>query len=342
MTLKINKKKSFYFALAISLTLVVTLVTALICVSPSNFFINNSAIIKQVSKQTLLPANVTGAETSSSNTTYSDSNLSTSISSNSISPISLNSTVYSQQDLTYAFYAPLFEVNQGQIAGSGGSVQSDGTDSNPTDSLNNSGTFINANPMLLNASDFVTYTYGGYPVQQLNSTQFNFTFPDNIPLGQIAGSDALTVSNFSIQKLDFDAMFVTPKINATGFDEMAIFATSDTATYKGTEFGVRMDLMNGSIYGYIQEPSGSYGGVNFIMLQLMANDGAMHHYSLVMSNVGVSYYVDGVNYGYLIFPSNTNYSSLSFSVCATVHRFTDDWNSSGDGMIAGNFFLNQQ
>ena len=53
---------------------------------------------------------------------------------------------------------------------------------------------------------------------------------------------------------------------------MVIFAASDTATYKGTEFGIRMDLKDGCIYGYIQEPDG-IGKVNFGCCKLMPNDG---------------------------------------------------------------------
>jgi hypothetical protein len=103
-----------------------------------------------------------------------------------------------------------------------------------------------------------------------------------------------------------------------------------------------MDLNDGSIYGYIQEPNGNSGDVNFEMLQLMPNDGIMHHYTLIMSGSEVSFYIDGTNYGYLNFPSNSDYSNLSFSICAVVHRFTDGWDSSGDEMIAGNFTLNKQ
>ena len=123
---------------------------------------------------------------------------------------------------------------------------------------------------------------------------------------------------------------------------MAIFGTSNTITYKGTEFGIRMDLKDGLIYGYVQEQNDSFGDVNFLMQELLPNDGIMHHYTLIMLGSGVSFLIDGLNYGNLNFPSNTDYSSFSFSICAVVHRFTDGWNSSGDSMITGNFTLNQQ
>ena len=123
---------------------------------------------------------------------------------------------------------------------------------------------------------------------------------------------------------------------------MAIFATSNTETYKGTEFGIRMDVKDGFIYGYIQESNGNYGDVNFEMFRLMLNDGMMHHYTLIRSIFGVLFCIDGTNYGYLNFPSSSDYSGLSFSICAAVHRFTDGWDSSGDEMIAGNFTLKQQ
>ncbi len=192
---------------------------------------------------------------------------------------------------------------------------------------------------------FETHTYDGYPVQQPEPTQFFFSFPDNTNQGQLAGSDALSLNSYQIQKLTFDATFIAPKINAAGFDEMVIFATSDTSTYKGAEFGVRMDLKDGCIYGYNQEPCirspfSYFSDVNFRMLNLMPNDGMTHHYTLIMLGTGVAFYVDGVNYGTLSFLSNTDYSSLTFSILAVVHRFTNDWDAVGDNMTVENFSLN--
>jgi hypothetical protein len=201
----------------------------------------------------------------------------------------------------------------------------------------------NPDPISLDASKFSTHTYGGYSIQQPDPTQLVFSFPDNTNLGQLAGSDALTLDTFPVQKIDFDAAFMTPKIGALGFDEMVVFVTSDTSTYKGTEFGVRMDLKDGFIYGYIQEPDGGYGEVNFQMLNLKPNDGVMHHYTLILSlGSGISFCVDGLYCGYLSFPSSADYSVFNFFVLAVVHRFTDDWDSAGDTMIVENFFLNQQ
>lgn len=147
---------------------------------------------------------------------------------------------------------------------------------------------------------------------------------------------------FPIQKIDFDVTFIAPKINALGFDEMVIFAASDTTTYKGLEFGIRLDLNDGFVYGYNQEPNGNYGEVNFQMLKLTPNDGIIHHYSLILINSEVSFYIDGVYYGYLSFPSNIDSSTFSFSILAVVHRFTDGWNSIGNNMTVENFLLNQQ
>lgn len=206
---------------------------------------------------------------------------------------------------------------------------------------NNPLTSSTADPILLENSNFTIYSYGGYSVQQPNLTQLFFTFPNNTNQGQLAGSDALSLNTYTIQKIDFDATFTTPKIGAFGFDEMTIFATSDTDTYKGTEFGIRMDLKDGCIYGYIQEPEDSLGDVNFQMLNLMPNDGMIHHYTLIILGSGVLFNIDGVEYAYLSFPSNTDYSNFGFSILAVVHRFTDDWNSVGDNMTVENFALNQ-
>jgi hypothetical protein len=191
----------------------------------------------------------------------------------------------------------------------------------------------------LNPSSFSTYTYGGYSVEQTNLNQFIFTFPDSTNQGQISGSDALSLNAYPIQEVEFDAAFVAPRLTALGFDEMAIFLASNTANYKGTEFGIRMGLNNGFIYGYIQEPCGDGGDVDFQMLPLTLNDGMLHHYTLVTSGSNISFFVDGVDYGYLAFPSCNDYSSLSFSVLAVVHRFSDNWDSYGDSLVAGSFYL---
>ena len=195
---------------------------------------------------------------------------------------------------------------------------------------------------LFDTLNFTTYTYGGYSVQQSDPNQLFFSFPDNTNQGQLAGSDAITLNTYSIQKIDFDAVFIAPKISALGFDEMVVFAASDTTTYKGTEFGIRLDLNDGFIYGYNQEPNGNFEDVNFQMLQMTPNDGIIHHYTLIMLGTKVEFYIDGVDYGHLGFPSQTDYSSLTFSVLAVVHRFTDDWDSVGDNMTVENFALNQQ
>lgn len=189
--------------------------------------------------------------------------------------------------------------------------------------------------------NFATYTYGGYPIQQPEINKFFFSFPDNTNEGQIAGSDAITVETHLIKKMEFNAEFISPNISAQGFDEMVVFAASDTTTYKGVEFGIRMDLCNGFIYGYNQEPNGNYLDVNFKMCQLMPNDGLIHHYSLVMIGSEVTFCIDGTIYGYLDFSSKTDYSSLNFSILAVVHRFTDDWDSTGYTMKVENFTLNQ-
>jgi hypothetical protein len=233
-----------------------------------------------------------------------------------------------------------------QTTGSDATPPTSATNSNqsgPVDTVNpnnDSSTPITTTPTPLNNLNFTTYTYGGYSVQQPDPNQFLFAFPDSTNQGQLAGSDAISLGPYVIQKMDFDAVFTAPQISAFGFDEMVIFASSDTVTYKGTEFGIRLDLSDGSIYGYIQEPNSSAPDVNFQMMKLMPNDGTIHHYSVVMNGSTVSFYIDGVNCGDLRFPSSADYSSFSFSILAVVHRFTDNWDSTGDTMVVGNFTLN--
>jgi hypothetical protein len=349
MSLKASKSKNSIILLVIIVVSVVTI--ALLSASyfsQSNGRLNTVAIINQTPKPSSPLESLAGInETSGLNVTgpfYN--NNSTIVKTNTTPSVTLTSTTYEVQYVPRIFSPP--NSHQDQIGQSDLATLTNEANTNETSTLNagnpsnNTSPPLNLIPILLNESDFVTYTYGGCLVQQANSTQFIFSFPNCTNQGQLSGSDALTWNNFSIQKLDFDVTFIVPNINAFGFDEMAIFATSNTKTYKGTEFGVRMDLQNGSIYGYIQEYNESVADVNFNMLQLMPNDGLTHHYTLNMKGSEVSFYIDGINSGVLNFPSNTDYSNLNFSICAVVHRFTDGWDSTGDSMISGNFSLNHQ
>jgi hypothetical protein len=331
MTLKPSKNKNSNIALTIALISLVTIALVLTrSFSQSDLKITTAEIVNQSLKQSSPSVGMTGInETNILTVANSYYNYSAApLNTNSVSLNTVNSTVYNHPDMSGFFFLPPDTTVLGQLGGS--------------DLNDNSYTPTTAVPISLDESEFITYTYGGYSVQQPDSSQFIFSFPDNISQGQVAGSDAVAWNLYAIQKIDFDAAFVAPKISALGFDEMAIFATSNTITYKGTEFGIRIDLKDGLIYGYVQEQSENFGDVNFLMQELMPNDGIMHHYTLILHGSGVSFLIDGLNYGNLNFPTNTDYSSFSFSICAVVHRFTDGWDSGGDSMITGNFTLNQQ
>lgn len=317
-------------SIALTITLIFVLTVTIVltnCLPQSNLVINTN-MINNPPHQSPAPTNITQNNATGNNTT----NYHNTTSEPLITVPSLIETSHSKL-FTYNQSLPIFY----SLLWAGSSLQMSGSDKLMT----NLGV-TDFSSVSLDASMFVAYAYGGYPVQQNGLTQFLFLFPDLTNQGQLAGSDAVTYEKYAIQRMDFDASFVTPKVGAYGFDEMAIFAASDTTTYKGIEFGVRMDLKNGFIYGYIQEPEGMDGEVSFQMLELMFNDGVMHHYTLVAVGFEVSFFIDGADYGYLSFPSGTDYSDLSFSVCVVVHRFSDLWDSNGDFMIVDNFLLNQQ
>ncbi len=346
MTKKARNYKNTSLALTIALISLVIIASILTSSQlQSNSKINADTIINQISKQSSLPTNLSNInQTNGQNETSFQVN-----SSNpdlTTNPISSKSSTIKQPPLTPLYFSLADNMYEDQITGPDTTPISN---SGEFDSVNSSNNFSSesstSTSIPLETIQFETYTYGGYSVQQPDPTQFFFPFPDNTNQGQLAGSDALTLNAYPIQKITFDAAFITPKINALGFDEMVIFAASDTTTYKGTEFGIRMDLKDGFIYGYNQEPGSrepfsSFSEVNFRMFSLIPNDGNMHHYTMIMSGTEVTFYVDGVNYGTLSFLSNTDYSSLTFSVLAVVHRFTDDWDSVGDNMTAENFSLN--
>jgi hypothetical protein len=278
----------------------------------SNFGVNTYTI-NQITKQSLLPTNLT------------ESNQIDSLNTNSYynnSSVSLGTEPISLETIKPSFKSPDLHRSFFSLP-------------------NNFYASLNTEPISLDASKFVTYTYGGYSVQQPDSTKFIFSFPENTSEGQIAGSDILTFNAYPIRSIDFDAVFISQKINALGFDEMVVFATSDASTYKGVEFGIRLDLCDGFFYGYNQEPNGNLGEVDFQMIKLTPNDGIMHHYTLIIVNSEVAFYIDDIYHGCLSFPSNTDYSNFTFFILAVVHRFTDGWDSVGNNMIVENFCLCQ-
>ena len=351
MNIKASKNRNAHIKFAVALISLVTIAFVLTSwFSQSNIRTNAETTINQIAKQASFPVSATEInETNRLNATNSYLNYSAPNNRDTVSLDTSNFPAYNPPDLSQFIFSLLDSTNQDQMAESNVTPSVSTTDitktsgSDTTNSHNSdTSALLTSKPISSDNLKFITYTYGGYSVQQPDSTNFVFSFPDNTNEGQIAGSDALTLDTFTIQKIDFDAAFIAPKIGALGFDEMVIFATSNTINYKGTEFGIRMDLKDGFVYGYVQEPTGSYEDVNFQMLKLTPNDGMVHHYTLVMNGSEVSFCIDGVVYGYLSFPSNTEYYSLPFSILAVVHRFTDDWDSSGDNMIVDNFCLNQQ
>jgi hypothetical protein len=345
-----NKKNNTLIVLTITLISLIT-VTSVLTSSflQSSFGANTDTVNRQVPKQSSLPISLVVDTEGTNNLSATNliQNATTtplitkSILSNTLKFNSFSYGGYSVQrpNMTQPYFSFSDNIHQDQTTGSDVILPINATDSSETNGFNESNM---TGAISLENSNFTTYTYGGYSVQQPDLAQFNFSFPDNTNQGQLAGSDAFAMNTFAIQKMDFDAEFITPKISALGFDEMVIFAASNTMTYQGTEFGIRMDLKDGFVYGYIQEPNGNNGNVDFQMLKLAPNDGIIHHYTLINHGSGISFFIDGIDHGYLNFPSNTDYSNLTFYVLAVVHRFTDYWDSKGDNMVVGNFSFNQQ
>ena len=338
-----------------SLALIVTLISIVIITSvltsslPQsnrvNFAISVNNSLKQASTETSISdINKTAGSQETANlfSDYNSAPSTTKSNSTNMTKFAANTQTNSQSQLLYSF--PDF-TNNDQLTGSvtlppidNGEESLDGSNFNNNDSA----LPITTASSSANTLNFITYTYGGYLIEQSNPNQFFFSFPDNTCQGQMAGSDWVTLNSYTITKMDFDVLFSAPKIGALGFDEMAVFAASDTNTYKGPEFGIRLDLSDGYIYAYNQEPNVDIEGVNFQMLKLTPNDGATHHYSIVFLGSEVAFYIDGTDYGHLTFPSQADYSNLTFSILAVVHRFTENWDSTGDNMTVKNFNLNSQ
>jgi hypothetical protein len=160
MIVKASKHKNTVIVLTIGLILLVTV--AFVLTSSFSKSINRTStetIITQGQTQPTLPVSGIGNnETNILNVTNSYKNDSFSqFNSNSISPDSLNYTAYKLQDLSGFFVSLADNTNEGKTAESDSTLP-------VTDPLISLGT-----------SNFVTYTYGGYPTQQSNdSTQIYF------------------------------------------------------------------------------------------------------------------------------------------------------------------------
>jgi hypothetical protein len=352
MTNKAIHNKKIVLALTIMLIslMAVTSVPAIFFSKP-DYGTNTQATSNQSTKQSSISTNQTDPNQTTNTINISSSRNNSSSLYITTTPISADNqkTSNKEPDPTQFFSTFLQNVNQDQMKESiiAQPPTIDITVEEPNNSRNNSTVKTGSSsapilraPTLLYTLNFTTFAYGGYLDQQPYQRQLFFSFPNNTDQGKLAGEDAITLDSYVFQKMDFDAEFVSPETNALGFDEMVIFAASDTSSYKGTEFGIRLDLSNGYIYGYIQEPNDNYGEVSFQAWEFMLNDGIMHHYTLTILDSGVSFCIDGSNYGYLNFLSKTNYSNLNFSILAVVHRFTDGWDSTGDYMKLENLYLN--
>jgi hypothetical protein len=147
--------------------------------------------------------------------------------------------------------------------------------------------------------------------------------------GKLAVDDAVSVASYDLGALSFTATFVNGTITQgkpTAFaDELVVFAASDITTYKGFEFGVRLGLTDGMVYGYWQYPQAG-GGVVFKEQPLFPNDGRAHTYMLSLSGSTISYSVDGQRVIVAVYPT---LPPRAFHVITTAHRESAGWSASG-------------
>jgi len=147
--------------------------------------------------------------------------------------------------------------------------------------------------------------------------------------GKLGVNDAVSLRSYALGTLSFLATFVNgtrAQGHPRGFsDELVVFAASDVTTYQGYEFGVRLSLSDGFVYGYWQSPLPT-GGVLFKEHRLFANDGRSHQYSFRLAGGAISYSVDGTQRLTEFYPT---IPISGFYVVATAHRASEGWSDAG-------------
>ena len=217
------------------------------------------------------------------------------------------------------------------------------------------------------------YSYYGGTDAVITGNGFLIDYPDSIDSGNLSGSDVVSFHNFTANFFHFDACFNFTVSNATygvSSNEMAVFVTNNTATYKGLEFGLIACPEDGSINGYVQEGIGSEPVANFQTVKLLDNDRAIHRYGIDIGSeplvhfqtvklldndraihrygIGVNetsgdwtftWWLDSVKAASINFDSwvGSDYLMARYRVVACVHRTTADWDDLGSSLFVGNF-----
>lgn len=149
------------------------------------------------------------------------------------------------------------------------------------------------------------------------------------PSGELTVSDVVSMDEYLIEKLSFDLQMVGSG-GLDRLDEYAVFAS--VQPYNTYEFGIRMSVCDGVIKGYtIHTPPGQ----NYVIkeVDLLVNDGQMHHYEMEVRGNSVYFSVDG---GPMRSISGHSFGGDLYGLTATAHRTTDGWASEGFYMVLEN------
>ena len=197
-------------------------------------------------------------------------------------------------------------------------------------------------PIPLRAADFRWFNSNPPGPATAGPTSWVLPVPGNTASGgRLAVDDAVSIASFDLGELTFAATFLNGTITQgkpTAFaDELVVFAASDVTSYKGFEFGVRLGLTDGVVYGYWQYPQAG-GGVAFREQPLFPNDGRAHTYSLSLSGSTISYSVDGQRVCVAVYPT---LPPRAFHVITTAHRESSGWSASGLALAVADVTVRQ-
>ncbi|MDE1849588.1 MAG: hypothetical protein KGI00_02550 [Candidatus Micrarchaeota archaeon] len=172
------------------------------------------------------------------------------------------------------------------------------------------------------------------------SRKFTLPYPERIAEGRRHSFvDVIGIKPIRISSLEFNATFTAKCGSGYMFDEMVVLAANDISTWDGQEFGIRLRMDNGMIYGYIQDGRHIMSGNpnnHFVDAELIRNDGKAHRYRIRVDREGkrdaIGFWVDGKPRNRIVFAPRQEFTKQRYYVVMTTHRWGNGWDSGGSKM----------
>jgi len=149
---------------------------------------------------------------------------------------------------------------------------------------------------------------------------------------------ALSLYKYHMSGFSFKGAFIGASVASDEYNELAVFAASDIATFRGQEFGFRLSLRDNQLYGYVQD------GKFFKNVRLMNGDKQQHVFEVNYESTGTTctfhWFVDGIIMGSYAYNSSISFKNFKYNIIGTTHRKEGGWSSKGLELIIGKILIN--